>query len=65
MDKKNYVYLVYKQYGLTSWEIAKVFKEEIDAKKFCDDQNEVNKPEFDDFGFYEGVYHTYVRMGVE
>lgn len=66
MKKKgDRVFLVYKQTDITTSYVVRAFREEADADKFCKDQNELNWHEFDDWGYCEGVYHTYVAMKVE
>lgn len=64
-QKKNKIYLVYKQTDIGSWYIVKAFNEESVADKYCKDQNEINLPEFDDYGYYQGVYHYYQEIKVE
>ena len=59
------VYIVFEQASLMTWTAVKVFRKEEDAKKYCDDQNVINNPEFDDWGYIEGVYHLYSDMELE
>jgi hypothetical protein len=59
------VFIVFEQSGLMTWTVVKVFDNEQKAKNFCDEQNKINKPEFDDWGYTEGIYHTYSKMEVE
>lgn len=49
------------------WLVVKIFDTEDKAKLFCDEQNEINKPEFDDDGFTPdgGPYHHYYEMELE
>lgn len=61
----NKVFLVYKHTLIDVSYVVKIFKEEKDAADFCDKQNEINKPEFDEWGYVGGVYHTYTWMKVE
>lgn len=66
MKKKgDRVFLVYKQTDLMTAYVVNVFHEKADAEKFCNDQNELNMPEFDDWGYCEGIYYTFVDMRVE
>lgn len=59
------VYLVYKYTDIMFWDVGKVFGKEEDAVKYCEDQNALHKPEFDDWGYCGGVYHTYDVLEVE
>lgn len=63
--KDECVYLVYKQTDIITSHVVRVFREEFFADEFCKDQNEKNMPEFDDWGYCDGIYHTYVTMRVE
>jgi len=60
------IYLVYEQSHIFDWKVVKAFKEEQKTKDFCDEKNAINKPIVDDeYGFEEGVYHSYYSMDVE
>jgi hypothetical protein len=59
------VTLVYKQTDLNSFEVIKAFRDEKEAERFCTNQNDLNLPEFDDYGYCEGVYHNFFTMKVE
>ena len=59
------IFLVFEQTSLMTWTVVKTFKEEQNAKDYCDMQNQLNKPEFDSWGYTEGVYHTYSPMELE
>jgi hypothetical protein len=63
--KIDTVSVVFKQTDLGSFEVTNIFREKKDAEKFCNDQNELNQPEFDDYGYYEGIYHSFQEMKVE
>lgn len=62
---KDKVYLVYEQRHIFDTSIVKIFKEEQDAKDYCEMQNQLNKPEYDDYGYAEGINHGYYTMEVE
>ena len=59
------VFIVFEQTSLMTCVVVKVFREEQHAKDFCDQQNAVNKPEFDYWGYTEGIYHSYAGMELE
>ncbi len=59
------VFIVHEQTSLMTWVAVKAFKEEQHAKDYCDMQNQLNKPEFDSWGYTEGIYHYYFPMEVE
>ena len=59
------IFLVYEQTDLFMWKAVKAFKEEQSAKDFCDKENAKNNPEFDDYGYCEGIYHNYFPMELE
>jgi hypothetical protein len=59
------IFLVYEQTHLMSWKIVKAFEDEQKAKNYCEEQNKKNNPEFDDWGYVEGVYHNYFPMELE
>ena len=61
----NKIYIVFEQASLMTWTAVKAFKNEDDAKKYCDEQNTKNNPEFDDWGYTEGIYHLYTDMELE
>lgn len=59
------VSIVFMQSTLMSWEVVKVFESRKKAQKFCDEQNKINDPVFDDWGYIEGIYHGLWVMKVE
>lgn len=63
----THVYIVYEQSGFMTWRTMKVFKDEQKAKDYCEEQNKINKPEYDDYGYVPdgGVHHGYYPMELE
>ena len=61
------IYIVYEQSGFLVWTVVKAFKDEEKAKAYCSDQNAINKPEYDDYGYVPdgGVHHGYYSMELE
>lgn len=64
--KKNdeVVFVVYKQTDLGTFELLRAYKDLKKAEVFCKKQNDLNLPEFDDYGYVSGIYHNYYEMEV-
>ena len=55
-------YVVFEANGLFAFKMVAVYKNEADAKAFCDEQNLINQPEYDDWGHCDGMEHSYTEM---
>lgn len=63
--KNKSVYIVYRQQSIGNYNVIRAFSTRYKAKKFCDRKNDIYKPEFDDYGYCDGIYHNFSRMKIE
>lgn len=59
------IYLVYKQTEIFNWNAVRAFHDEEKAKEYCKKQNKINKPEYDSYGYAEGLNHDYFEVELE
>ena len=58
----EFIYVVYQQTSLACYQSVKAFKAEQEARDYCEMQNQLNKPESDDWGYVEGINHGYYKL---